>query len=94
MPTYKEYKIAVQVGNDFVVDNIEKGFIVKEEVIAARRATIFEVTDASASPGANNWSGASGNFVYKPSFTEVKLKGGHQVIIKRNLADFKTDMGI
>ena len=92
MPTFLEYRIAQADGNNIVADPGEKGFIVKEEVISARRATIKEVTQSG---NLNQYtSGFTSQLVYKPSYTEVSLKSGAVILIRRNLADFKTDMGI
>ena len=87
MATFLEYRIATLDGGDIVADPGEKGFIVKEEVVSARRAFIPAISQQV-------WPSTPGSITYKPSFTEVSLKSGAVVIIKRNLADFKTDMGI
>lgn len=92
MATFLEYRIGKVEGNDIVADPGEKGFIVKEEVVSARRAIISEVTQTN--PGIAPTSGFTSQLKYKPSYTEVSLKSGAVILIKRNLADFKTDMGI
>lgn len=92
MPTFLEYRIGKVEGNDIVADPGEKGFIVKEEVVSARRAIISEVTQSG---NINQYtSGFTSQLKYKPSYTEVSLKSGAVILIKRTLADFKTDMGI
>lgn len=92
MATFLEYRIGKVEGNDIVADPGEKGFIVKEEVVSARRAIVSEVTQTN--PGIVPTSGFTSQLKYKPSYTEVSLKSGAVILIKRNLADFKTDMGI
>ena len=88
MATFLEYRIGKVEGNDIVADPGEKGFIVKEEVVSARRAFTPKISQGTWPPT------TSGSITYEPSYTEVSLKSGAVVIIKRNLADFKSDMGV
>lgn len=88
MATFLEYRIATLDGGDIVADPGEKGFIVKEEVVSARRAFKPKMSQGTWPPT------TSGSITYEPSYTEVSLKSGAVVIIKRNLADFKSDMGV
>tara|TARA_B100000674_G_scaffold463768_1_gene445094 strand:- start:755 stop:1036 length:282 start_codon:yes stop_codon:yes gene_type:complete len=93
MPTFLEYRIGKVEGNNIVADPGEKGFIVKEEVVSAKRAIVSEVNQTNPN-GLSPTSGFTSQLVYKPSYTEVSLKSGAVVIIKRSLVDFKTDMGV
>ena len=93
MSTFLEYRIAQADGNNIVADPGEKGFIVKEEVVSAKRAIVSEVNQTNPN-GLSPTSGFTSQLVYKPSYTEVSLKSGAVVIIKRSLVDFKTDMGV
>tara|TARA_Y100001972_G_scaffold50516_1_gene62008 strand:- start:377 stop:658 length:282 start_codon:yes stop_codon:yes gene_type:complete len=93
MPTFLEYRIGKVEGNNIVADPGEKGFIVKEEVVSAKRAIVSEVNQTNPN-GLSPTSGFTSQLVYKPSYTEVSLKSGAVILIRRNLADFKTDMGI